>query len=312
MLLRPIVFGPILLVLLAFAAMVWRWQQDRSAAAAAREQLVSQVLSATTRAEPDPQELSHLATLLSKYPDHESAPDLLAAGARIELARNRPERARALFGARAANPASTPAEQGLGAEILLRVQAAGVSDASAATGMLRQAQGYAERAFEASGDPDDLLRAWQAASRLQDRAAVARLTQRLEEVGAESPAARLAQLAAQFDPSLPLARVDALRSAFASPPPELAAMHVLLLLQSGDVRGASLAAEALLLRAPGVLAVRWAAALVFHACALGQPEGSGERARWVDRRNSQLDWLLQYAPADDSRRPQWDTMRSSR
>jgi hypothetical protein len=45
---------------------------------------------------------------------------------------------------------------------------------------------------------------------------------------------------------------------------------------------------------------------------LGQQPGSGERAQWLDRRNHQLDWLLQNAPADDSRRSQWDTMRSAR
>jgi hypothetical protein len=311
-LLRPAVFGPILLVLLALAALLWKWQQDRTDAAEAREQLVAQVVSAAGRAEPDSQELSLLAALLAKYPDRDTAPDLLAAAARIELARNRPERAEALFATRAAHPAASPAEQGLGAEILLRVQAAGVGDAAAATGKLRQAKAYAERAFEASGDPDDLLRAWQAASRLQDQAAVADAAGRLQAIAAESPAARLAQLAAQFDPSLPLARIDGLRGAFAVRPPELEAMHVLLLLQSGDVRGASLAAEALLLRAPGVLAVRWSATLVFHACVLGQQPGSGERAQWLDRRNHQLDWLLQNAPADDSRRSQWDTMRSAR
>lgn len=311
-LLRPVVYGPIVLVLLAVAVLLWQNLQQRAAAAEARLQLVAQVASATDRAEPDLQELSRLAAALAKYPDHETAADLLAAAARIELARNRPERAEVLFGNLAANPAATPAEQGLGAEILLRVQAAGIGDASAATRRLRQAQAYAERAFEASGDPDDLLRAWLAASRLQDQAAVTRCAERLQAVAAGAPAAELTQLAAQFDVTLPLPRIEALRAGFTVPPPELEAMRVLLVLQSGDVRGASLAAEALLLRSPGVLAVRWAAALVFHACALGESAGSGARAQWVERRNHQLDWLLQNAPADDKRRAQWDRMRGER
>ncbi len=312
LLLRPVVSVPILLVVLALAIMAWRWQQDRAAALQERQQFVAEVVSAASRAQPDTQELSRLAALLAKYPDHETTPDLLAAGARIELARNRPERAEALFGTRAAHPGATPTEQALGAEILLRLQEAGVGDLSTSTGMLRRAQGYAERAFEASGDPNDLLRAWQAASRLADQPAADRDAARLQEVAAGTPAARLAQMAARFDTTLPLAEVEALRAEFVVPPPELEAMHVLLVLQSGDVRSATSAAETLLVRAPGVLAVRWAAALVFHACVLGQPPDSGSRTQWIERRNPQLDWLLERAPADDKRRPQWDTMRGLR
>lgn len=308
---RPVVWGPLVLLLLAGGALLWQWQQQQVAAAEERQQLIDQVLAATGRAEPDSAELSQLVTRIGKYPDHETAPDLLAAAARIELARQRPERAQALFGARAAMPDATPAEQGLGAEILLRLHEADAGDSSTATGMLRQIQAMAEHAYDASGDANDLLRAWQAASRLPDQAALKRLAERLQATAPGSPAAQLAELAGRFEHTMPLATFDALRAGFVSPPPELEAMRVLLVLQSGDVRSATTAAEALLLRAPGVLAVRWTAALVFHARVLGEQPGSGERGQWLARRNPQLEWLLRRAPADDERRRTWDEMLRS-
>jgi hypothetical protein len=311
-LLHPLVWAPILLLLLALGTMLWQWQSERAEVQKQRELLLAQVLSATTRAEPDTSELSRLTALLAKYPDRETAADLLAAGARIELARNRPERAQALFGNRAAGPTATPQERGLGAEILIQLHAAGQADVATATGMLRQAEAFAERAFDASDNSQDLLRAWQAASRLQDQAAVARHAARLAQAAPESPAAGLAQLAAQFEPTMPLADLEALRAQFVVPPPELEAMRVLVMAQAGDLRAAAGAAEALLLRAPGVLAVRWAVALVFHACVVAEPAGSGTRGQWFERRNHQLDWLLQHAPVDDGRRAQWDQMRTQR
>ncbi len=309
---RPIVWAPIALLLLTLAALLWQWQRSAAAVAAARAELLQQVAAATDSGDPDAAELSRLMALLAQQPDHEVAADLLAAAARIELARQRPERAQALFGTVAANPAAGPAEQGLGAQILLRLHEAGGGAAADTVGMLRQAEAFALRAYAASGDPADLLRAWQAASRLADRVAVQQHAAALQQAAPESAAAQLAQTAAQFDPQLPLAQIDALRAAFPVAPPELEAMRVLLVLQSGDVRAAAREAEALLLRSPGVLAVRWAAALVFHACVLGQAEGSVERAQWRQRRDHQLDWLLERAPADDSRRPQWDQLRGER
>jgi hypothetical protein len=89
-LLHPLVWAPILLLLLALGTMLWQWQSERAEVQKQRELLLAQVLSATTRAEPDTSELSRLTALLAKYPDRETAADLLAAGARIELARNRP------------------------------------------------------------------------------------------------------------------------------------------------------------------------------------------------------------------------------
>ncbi|MBX3462435.1 MAG: hypothetical protein KF830_04650 [Planctomycetes bacterium] len=306
---RALAGGALALLALVAVVLVWRSLLQRSEAAAARAELLRQVAAATERAEPEPGELSRLAALLAQEPERDEAADLLAAAARIELARQRPERAQALFGTRAATPGASPIEQGLGAEILLQLQQAGTGDATAAAGMLRQAEAFALRAHEASGDPLDLLRAWQAASRLGVKEAVDRHRDALQRLAADSPAARLAQLAATFDPSLPLRDLEALRAEFLRVPPELEAMRVLLVLQSGDVRGATAAAEAILLRAPGVLTVRWAAALVFHAAALAYPTDSAERAGWRQRRNHQLDWLLERAPADDGRRPQWDRMR---
>ncbi|MBL9076078.1 MAG: hypothetical protein JNL08_01160 [Planctomycetes bacterium] len=310
---RPIVLLPIVLLVLALGG--WLWSLQRAAAAVANERatLLQLVADATARVQPDANELSRLAADLTALPDHETAPDLMAAIARLELARQRPERAFAAFGVRAADPTASAAEQSLGAEILVRLHEAGSADAATATGWLRQAAALAERAWSANHEPADLLRLWQAATRLQDTAVVERAAQELQTAAADSLAARVVRLAGAFDPrQTTLADVDAVRAEFALPPPELDAIRVLLLLQSGDLRAAAAEAEALLARAPGVPAVRWAVALVFHACALGHPEGSGERAQWLRRRDPQLDWLLERAPADDKRRPQWSELRRQR
>ena len=74
--------------------------------------------------------------------------------------------------------------------------------------------------------------------------------------------------------------------------------------------GALQQAERALNRFAGVGGVRYVLAIVLHACALGSPAGSLDRGRFVERRDQQLDWLEQRAPADESLRQQWLQMRA--
>lgn len=303
----------VIAVLVLAAILVFAFQQFQKAgvAAAARADLLSRVAEETHKTPVDGSELSSLVASLQKLPDHETARDLLAAKARIDLARDRPERAMATFGNQANQPGASPAEQGLGAEILLRLQEVDGSDATASTGMLQQAMAFAENAYQASGDAADLQRAWQAATRLGDDVAGKRFAAMLLERHESTPAAALVRFASTFDPKdeAGLARTLA---EFSRPPVELEAMRVLVVLQRGDLEGAAPAADALLLRGAGVLAARWAAALVFQACAQTHAAGSPGRATWIGRRDVQLDWLLARAPADDLRRATWNTLRGQR
>ena len=79
-----------------------------------------------------------------------------------------------------------------------------------------------------------------------------------------------------------------------------------------DLAAALSSAEADLLLAPGVPAVRYVAAVAMHMCALGHPDGSRDRRSFLTRRDAQLDWLLARAPVDEPQRAQWQQMRSVR
>jgi hypothetical protein len=259
----------------------------------------------------DGSELSRLVARLQKLPDHDSARDLLAATARIELARDRAERAFAVFGTLASQPGASPDEQRLGAAILLRWHETGGGDASAAAGLLAQVIAFSEAAYQDGRDPADLLRAWQAATRLSRAEMASGFAKRIAEAHPDSPAAQLVQLAQKFEPSM-AREVEAVAAAFPVPPVELDAMRVAVVLQSGAVDRAVASAEALLARAPSVLSSRWVVAAVFHVCTIGKPEGSAERQQWATRRNAHLDWLLEHAPAEDRRRDQWAKTRAER
>lgn len=309
---RPAVLVPVLLLSATAVALGVQYYRKAATAAAARAELLSRVDEETAKPNVDSSELSRLIVQIHKLPDHETSRDLQAAVARIELARDRPEKAFAAFGITASRPSASPADQALGARILLRLHEAGGGDAAVAIGRLQQALGFAENAYRASDDVSDLLCAWQAAVRLGDQAVIDRLSARLREQHASSAAARLAGIAATFDPRESAADLAAVRAEFTAPVVELEAMHVLVVLQSGEIDQAVTAAEALLGRAPGVLAVRWAASLVFHACALGHAADSAERGSWVVRRDAQLDWLLQRAAVDDARRERWAHLRNQR
>jgi hypothetical protein len=302
---------PAAIVVLAAIALLVQWWRDASAAAAERAAVLAAAESAAAASPPDAQELSRVMARLQQLPDSDSARDLLAAAARVELARDRSDRAFALFASLATQPGASADEQRLGAAILLRQHEAAAGDQSSAAGLLRQALALADSAG-AGGTDADLLRGWQAASRLGDAEAKARFAALLRDRHGDSPAARLLQVVDSFDPKMPLADLEALRAEFPSVPAELDAMRVLVVLQGGDVRGAVEAADALLRRAPGLFAARMAAMAVFHACALGHAAESAERQHWIDRRNGQLDWLLARAGGEDPNRGRWEAMRASR
>lgn len=309
---RPILIGAGVLLVGALGALGWQAWRNSEAAAAARADLLARIAAELGKAAPDTAELARLEVQAKKLPDADSARDLLAARARIELVRDRPERAFALFGDLSTAPGAAPAERGLGADMLLRLAEIGTGDASEQKGQLLRAREAAEAAYAASNDVTDLLHCWQAATRLGDDAAAKQFAARLREQHAGSPAAKLADVHATFDPKTDRPRIDELRSEFARVPPELDAMRALVLLQAGDFENSLKTIDTLLVRAAGVPSVRWAAALVFFAWASAQKEGSVERAGWIERRDVQLDWLLQHAPGDERARQQWQAMRTKR
>ena len=304
---RPAVFVPLAIVLLAVAGIVVKAYTASAAVDAERSQLIADIESEVQKQPVDSSELSKLVVRLQKQPDHETAPDLLAAAARIELARDHPKRAVDLFGALASQPGASAVEQRLGARILLRWhETGGGGDASAAAGLLQQVLAFSEAAYADGRDPADLLRAWQAATRLWRTDVASGFARQILDEHAESPAARLVQLDRSFverssQPGI-AHDVEAVAGAFAVAPLEVDAMRVLVVLGGSDVERALAGAKALLTRAPGVWASHYVAAVVYHACSLSQPEGSAERQQWADLRNAQLDWMLERVP-EDQREP---------
>ncbi|MEO6593618.1 MAG: hypothetical protein ABIP94_02570 [Planctomycetota bacterium] len=311
MLTRPVLFAPIAIAVLALAAYGVKLYTAQAAASTERTQLMADVKTAVAAQPVDGSELSRLVARLKRLPDHETANDAVAAMARIELARDRPRRAADLFAAIASRPGASPAEHRLAAEILLRVQESGGEEREAAAGLLRQVLTFAENAYRDSSDATDLLRAWLAAFRLGQTERAGELAKKLVAGHADAPATQFVQLVKTFEPSK-AREVAAMAAAFVVPPVEVEAMRVLTLLEARDLEGALTAAEALIARAPGVVQARWAAALVFHGCAVGHAAGSAERQSWLVRRDAQLDWLSRNAPVEDPRQAQWAALRDAR
>lgn len=307
----PIVIVAVLLVgaIVGLGVQYWR---SFAAAAAERAALLSRVDTELAKPDPSGDELSQLVAQLQKLPDHETARDLRAARARIELARDRPERAQAIFGNEATGPGASPAEQGLGAAILLRMFEPGSGDAVAQKGMLLQALAAAGAAAADSRSAIDEGNAWLAAVRLGDDAAAAQHAAALREHHPDSAMARLVELQRTFDPKQDANRVEDLCGDFPRRPAELEAMRILVVLQSGELEKAVAATEALLARSAGVPSVRFAAALVFLACAMTHPEGSPARASWLERRDVQIEWLSTRLDPGDPRRAQAQALRTRR
>jgi hypothetical protein len=305
---RPALLAIVAVALLAIGFAV-KLGLDASARSATRQQVLADTEQALATSPPDADVLSRCFTRLRELPDHGTAPDLLMAQARIELARDHADRAEALFGGIATAPGATPEQQGLGARILLRRQESGGLDAIAARTVLQQVKQLAQASYAASNEPDDLLRAWQAAQRLGNTADAKEIAGRLEQQHADAPAARFTQAVAKFDPKQGPGPFELLARDFPVPPPELSALRGAAALQMGDVLAGVQVAEAALLEAPGVADVRWVAAVAFHSGAVGSTEGSTERRGYAARRDAQLDWLAANDALQGSRAEQVAAMR---
>ncbi len=285
----------------------WREVAD---AAAARERVLAEVATAVARQPIDTGELSRCTGDLQRLPEHGSDPWLLMAQASIELARDRAERAEALFGAVGGRPDAPAAQQRLVASILLRRQEGDLGERAAS--VLRQVIELSLAGYAEGREAGDLLRAWQAAVRLPDDAQAAVFAEQLAREQAETAAGRFVQFATQFDPQAGVAAVAAAVEGLRPEPVEAMAMRVMATLQLGDVPAATAACEAALSHAPGVFTVRWAAFVVFHACALGSAADSPERASWLQRRDAQCDWLLAQPGLSAKRREQCLQLREQR
>lgn len=308
-----------ILLLVALVAAVagsyaFLWWQEGASRAARRSQLLADVRTELASERPDMDRLGDLMAGLMMLDDAETAPELLAARAEIELLRGRAERAYRLFGSVADSPGATPAEQRLGARIQLARQDGFAGDTASSQAMLEQVIAFSSRAYdEGGGDAADAFRAWQACKRLWSHDRAAAFAAKLEATHPGSKERRLVALSASFDPVRDEVAVRDLVVDFGdAPPAELFALQTVMTLLSGAVPDALQRAERDLNRFAGVGGVRFALAIVLHACVQGKPAGSLDRASFVERRDAQLTWLEERAPAGESLRAQWQQMRAVR
>lgn len=309
---RKALFVTVGVLTLALAGLgVQRWLGWR--AAQAHRAAVLADVDATLAADPiDTEALSRAVAQVRKLPEHATDRALRFAEARIEMARNRAERARDLALDLAMQPGASTDEQSLGARILLQLHENGVAAGKSPADLLRPAADLAERAYGANNAPDELLRAWQAAERNAEHDRATAFAATLASAHADSAAARFVALATAFDPAAGTAPVALVLGDFAAPPAEGRAMLAFAQLQLGDLTAATATCGEALARAPGVAVVRFAAAVTYHACALGCAAGSPDRATWVARRDTQVDWLLAEPGVDDGRRAKVRALRDVR
>jgi hypothetical protein len=309
---RKAILVTVAVLALALAGVgVQRWLGFREAQA--RRDAVLADVDATLAEDPvDGEALSRIVAQLRKLPDHATDRALRLAEARIEFARDRAERARDLALELALQPGASAAEQSFGARVLLRLHENGAAAGKAPADLLGPAAELAARAHAATGEPGDLLRAWQAAERNGDHARAKEFADALAAEHADSSAARFVALAVAFDPSAGAAPVALAMADFAPPPAEGRAMLAFAQLQLGDLAAATATCDEALARAPGVAVVRFAAAVAYHACALGCAAGSPDRAAWVQRRDTQVAWLLAEPGVDEDRRARVRALRDVR
>ncbi|MCA8975895.1 MAG: hypothetical protein KDC98_14330, partial [Planctomycetes bacterium] len=274
--LNPTLIGAVVLVLGICGWFGYQWFAAQKAMAAERDRILLGIAVELRRSPLDTAELSRLMAAIKKLEDHATAPDLLAAQARVELARGRPERAGDLFLKVAARPGAAAEDQGLAAEILLRQHASGLSDRSAAVAMLEEVMTYSGNAYAASEDDADLMRSWLAALRLADKDRSKEFADRILDRHPGSPAAAFVGVVRAFSTAMPPGELDAVRERFEPVPPELDAMAAVVALQAGNVKEALRLAEPLLTAAAGIVDARVTCLAVFHACALGSAAGSDD------------------------------------
>lgn len=309
---RKAIVATVAVLALALAGVgAQRWLAARDAQA--RRDAVLADVDATLAADPiDSEALSRVVAQLRKLPEHATDRSLRFAEARIELARDRADRARDLAVELALQPGASAPEQSLGARILLRLHENGAAAGKSPAALLAPATDLAERAYAATNDPDDLLRAWQAAERNAEHERAKAFAATLAAGHADQPAARFVALANAFDPAAGAAPVALVLADFGAPPAEGRAMLAFAQLQLGDLAAATATCGEALGRAPGVAVVRFAAAVTYHACALGCAADSPDRAAWVQRRDTQIAWLLAEPGVDDDRRAKVRALRDVR
>jgi len=302
---------PVAFLLLVAGFYGFQWWRENADRAAMRSQLIADTRAELAKEKPDRDRLGDLMADLTRLPDAATSPELLAAQAEIELLRGRPERADRMFGAIAASPSASAKDQQLGARILIKKQDGFGGDAAASRAMLQQIVAFSENAYSESSAAADLFRAWQACNRLWNSERAKGFAAQLKAGHADSKEHKLVALTASFDPKRDAVAVDDLLIDFGDElPAELAMMRVLSVLFSGKVPEALAMAEKDLIRFAGVGSVRYALAIVLDACAKGHQAGSLDRAKFVKRRDEQLSWLEDRAPADATQRQRWQQMRA--
>lgn len=305
-----IVIGGLALVIVLggwFAVQAFR---GAAAAAAEKERVLAAAAAAAEQQPVDTAQLSRCVVDLQRIDGHDSDPECRFALARIELARDRAERAEELFAAIGGKPDAPPAWQQFVARVLLRRQEGDVGERTVA--VLRQVVELSRSAYAESRDAVDLLRGWQAAVRLADDAASKAFAQQLDSEQADSEAARFVRFASGFEPSQGVAAIAAAAAGIVPEPAEARAMRAMATLHLGDAGAALTLAEAALAYAPGVPSVRQATILAFHAAALGSPASSAERTRWLERRDVQIDWLVALPCWPEDRRVGLRALRDQR
>ncbi len=284
--------------------------RDASAASAARARLLADVETAVGKEALDADELQTLMAQLKKLPDHDSARDALTAKARILFARGQAEAADALFAAVATSPSASAAERSLYARILLRVHEGGAGDAQVAAGQLAQVLQLADAAYRETHAPIDLLTAWLAAERAGQHEQSAEFAKALEASHGETPAGTFVKFALGFGAGASVAALEAATKGLSPLPAEAMAMRAFALLQARQLPAAVPAAEAALVRGPGVTSVRFLVAIVLHGAVEGAAAGSDARANFVRRRDEQLAWVEKQPGTDAGMLQQCAAMRA--
>lgn len=296
-------------VLLALAAggYVFQLVQGSRQESAAIRQLLADVATEVGKPVPDSSELSALATRIRKVEGHEANRELRVALARIDIARGREDQALRELEPLVLLGDGTGEELQLTAWCLLRSQQRGGD-----LGKARKALDTAEAAYARSSDPVDLRLALQAAIRLQDDAAKARVVELLSSRHADTRDGRFALLVRDFTETTPPAEVAGVLAEFERPPEELALLQVVQELQGGRPAEALRMLDPLLQSAPALLDVRNFAAYAYHLLAAAPGTAPAEQATFLLQRDAHLDWLLQAAPPEDARRKVWAEMRAVR
>jgi len=297
----------VVLLALALGGYGFKLLRESGQRAAAVDQLVADVESEIAKPSPDSSELSALATRIRKVEGHESNRALRVALARIDIERGREEQALRDLEPLVLLGDGTAVELHLVAWCLLRSQQRGGDP-----GRARKALDTAEAAYALSSDPADLRLALQAAIRAQDDAAKGRVAELLVGRHADTRDGRFARLVQQFSESTPAAEVASVVAEYEQPPEELALLLVVQELQAGRPAEALRYLEPLLGEAPALLDVRNFAAYANHLLAASPGIQESERANCLRKRDAHLEWLLQKAPPEDSRRKVWAEMRDVR